>query len=479
MTKHRGIRKQTSASAPAQLQSRWAEIGTLGLQSYSGFVTMAYNTELNWPGVYPLYNRIRRSDPEISVIREIYGALSRSVSIDVELPDDPTPAEEQAAELYESTLLDVSGGIGDWLEQAVNYAPFMGWAWWEVVPGLRRSDWRPPSDDDWRSQYDDGLVGVRRLAWRDHSSFQQWSLDDTTGRLLGMVQSDFPNPAVTLPIENSLHVTFGDNSNPEGMTPLEAIWRLERIKYGLEVINGIGFEHSAGHLSVTLPGKVDAASKTVIQNAARAIMTAQEGNYAAWPEGIKGELIDVPFSSAPSILEAIRYYGLLKLQLYNMQWVAIASTAGTGAYAAMSDASQMFLTVYNAMVAGFVNQFDRQVGRRLYDWNAGAFPGARRPHFVAKPLDKFIGLGELGSFLQTIAGTMPMGDDDWRAIREKSGFLPKELPETSDAPTPEPAQDTSGIDTSADDAEDSMDDADMSKQLRRIGDNLALALERL
>jgi hypothetical protein len=87
---------------------------------------------------------------------------------------------------------------------------------------------------------------------------------------------------------------------------------MERIKYGLEVVQGIGFEHAAGYLNVTAEKTLTDSDKANIKAAARAIMTAQEGNYAAWPQGITGELTDVNFQAAAALLEAIRYYGLLK-----------------------------------------------------------------------------------------------------------------------------------------------------------------------
>jgi hypothetical protein len=311
-------------------------------------------------------------------------------------------------------------------------------------------DWRPPNDldgepDPWRSEMDDGLVGIRRLAWRDHSAFARWDMGDRSGRLHGLYQIDPMNPVETLiPLDQSLHVTFGDSNNPEGLTPLESVWRLERIKYALEIIQGIGYEHSAGHAKFTSTKTLTDADKTNIRNAARAILTAQEGNYLALPEHITAEIMDVPFSAAPALLEAIRYYGLLKLQVYNMIWVAIASTAGTGAYSAMSDGSSMFLLYWNAMIDSFIDQYDEQIGKRLWAWNKDRFPQAQdRPRYKAKAMSKIIDLAELAAFMTAMKDTMPLGDDDFIEVRKRSGFLPEDLPEVVETPAPVmPAQDT-------------------------------------
>jgi len=440
----RGVSSKTilSKTQPIELASQWAEIGTPGLTHWGGYLEAAYNAELYWPSCFALYNRIRRSDPEISVVRTGYSSLARKVEIEVVKPDDPTPDDEAAAEFFESELDNQEGGITRWMDTCVSYTPFLGWSWWEAIPGLRDPEWRPPNDldsepDPWRSEADDGLIGIRRFALRDHSSFLNWDMGDKSGKVRGLVQMDYPNPQITIPLDKSLHVVFGDVNSPEGLTPLEAVWRLERYKYALELVQGIGFEHAAGHAKFTTTKPLTPDDHINIKKAARAILTGQEGNVLFLPEHITGDIIDVAFSAAPSLLEAIRYYGLLKLQVYNMQWVAIASTAGTGAYSAMSDASSMFLLYWNAMISSFVDQYDEQIGKRLWKWNADKFAGVTdRPYYKAKPMSKIIDLAELGTFIQTIAATLPFGDDDLIEIRKRSGFLPETLPEEEEVPAP-------------------------------------------
>jgi hypothetical protein len=336
-----------------------------------------------------------------------------------------------------SLLDDIEGGQRQFIGTLVNQVPFMGWGWWEVVPGLRRSGWR--NDDDWESEHDDGLVGIRKLAWRDHSSFYGWEMDDYTGRLFGMKQLDAPNPLVTIPLDNSLHVVFGDSDNPEGLSPLEAVWRLERIKYGLEFIQGAGYEHAAGHVKFKLFEEPDATAKATIKAAARAILTAQEGNYFTEIDGkSEADIIDVNFQAAPAILEAIRYYGLLKLQVYNMQWVSIAATAGGGAYAAMQDSSTMMLSMWNSMMAGFAEQIGEQLWQQAKRYKPALFAGVTKRHrLMATPIEKEIPLSEMAQLLPVLFQTLPMDDEDFIAIRRKLGFLPETLPEVDEATEPE------------------------------------------
>jgi 2'-5' RNA ligase len=252
---------------------------------------------------------------------------------------------------------------------------------------------------------------------------------------------------ITIPIERLLHNTFGDPDNPEGLATLEAMWRLERYKYNLELIQGIGFEHAAGHAKFTAEGELSADDITAIRQAARAIMTAQEGNYMALPNKIQGDIIDAAFAAAESLLTAIRYYGILKLALLGMQWAALGTLSPYGSYSQGKDSSDFYLNIFNSIAEGQVNQADQQIGRRLFEnpANAAAFPNmTARPVLSVDRAQKVVGLADLGAFMTAMtAAQMPLGDDDYIAFRQKSDFLPEVLPEIPIAiqemePKPEP-----------------------------------------
>jgi hypothetical protein len=416
----------------------FSEIGRTGLQQFMGFVEAAYHKDLRWPGVQPLYSRLRRSDPEVSMVRFVFSALARGLSFEVQLPDNPNAADEAAGEFIEQCLEDMDGGPSTFLDTLINNVPFFGWGLWEIVPGVRSPKWKPPDEDDWQSQYSDNKIGIRRLGWRDSSSFYRWEFNPN-GKVIGMVQFVYPNPMVTLPLENCLHLTFGDSHNPEGLTPLEAVWRLERIKYGLEIVQGIGFEHSAGYLDVKAEQALTPADKQDVAKAAHAVTTAQEGNYAVWPKGYTGELKDIPFSAAAALLEAIKYYGIVKLQLFLAQWITLSATTGAGSNAAMTDSSSMFMTAFNGMMEGFANQIDKTLVPKLKEWNPSVFQGvSEMPKITITSLGKKISLGELASILAPLKAVMPLGDEDFKAIRKLTDFLPENLPKVKDAPQAPP-----------------------------------------
>lgn len=434
-------------NSPRRVELKFYEAGSEGIKEYSGFISEAYNTQLYWPTVQPLYSRLRRSMPEIVMIRNAFTAWARNVRPIVELPDSPTDDDRAYQDFIESDFENMEGGFPKFIDTLVNQVPFMGWGWWEVLLSIRDPRWRPPGgEDDWESEADDGLIGIRRLAWRDSSTFAGWVMSPKKKKLLGMKQQDWPNEPVTLKLSDSLHITFGDPHNPEGLTPLEAVWRKERMKYGYEVIHGIGSEHAAGHLSVTKTeeGVLSGPDKDSLDETAKNLLSAQEGNFAYWPYGLDGSIIDVPFQAANALLDMIKHLSIEVLSMYDQQWIALNTMTKTGAQASQVDSTDSGVFFFNSMIDGFASQYDQQVGKKLYRLNKANFPNmTKRPIIKFSHIDRAIALADLGNFFSTINGIMPLTDDDFKELRRRSGFLPVNVDITKEASAAQ-AADVSG-----------------------------------
>lgn len=426
----------------AEPKPNMKEVGVSGLNYMTDMVNEAHTAELKWPQCIPAYNRIWRSDPEVTIARNVLSAWAGGIEISAETPvgvgegDVPSNDDDEKAKDFLNTIIeDVDNTFVNWLKDCISKVPFYGWGWWEVMPGLRKEGWKAPGKgDNWESNYDDGLVGIRRISHRRYSSFAGWEFQDN-GTITALKQYQQNYEIKTIPLDKSLHIVYGDLTSPEGVGTLEAIWRLERIKYGLEIAQGIGYEHSAGHLSVTIEEGGE-FNQEHIQKVARNILTAQPGNYAAWPAGVVAEFIDAKFGSAESILNAIRYYGILKLALLGMQFVTISTLTGSGSYAAMSDASDIAISIFNNIARSIIEQVNKQLVRRIfsYEVNKKAFPNITRlPEISMTEIKKPFDLGEFGSLISILNAIMKLSPRDLDAIRKETGFMPQATPEELDA----------------------------------------------
>jgi hypothetical protein len=116
-----------------------------------------------------------------------------------------------------------------------------------------------------------------------------------------------------------------------------------------------------------------------------------------------------------------------------MQTIILNTLTDTGARAAAVDSTQLAIFSFNSMMDGFANQYDDQIGRRLWERNKDSFPNAtKRPNIRFSHVENNIDLGALGTFLSQINGIIPMSLDDYKAFRVRSGFLPENNPEPGD-----------------------------------------------
>lgn len=407
---------------------RFVEAGSSGIKESNGFIAEAYHAQLLWPIVEPLYSKIIRSMPEIVMVRDFYTSWARNIKPIVELPADASDDDKEYRDYLESDFENMDGGFGVLIETMVNKVPFYGFGWWDAQLSIRDPNWKVPvAGDEWESEEDDGLIGLRRLAWRDPSTFFGWEMPEPSKRLKGMKQQAWPNPVVTLKLDQSLHMTYMDSNNPEGYTPLEAIWRIYTMQYGYQVVHGIGSERGAGYLSIqkTTEGDLSSGDETMIEKTAENLMSGQEGNYGYFPYGLEGSIIDVPFQSASSILDMIKHLSIEALSMYGMQFIALNTMTSTGAQASQVDSTDTGVFKFNAMLDGMAAQYDQQIGRRLFKINRNNFPGVtKRPKIKFSHIDRAIALNDLANFFRTIDGIVPLGDDDYKALRQRSGFLP-------------------------------------------------------
>ena len=92
---------------------RFVEAGKEGITEWSGFISEAYNAQLYWPTVQPLYSRLRRSMPEIVMIRQAFTSWARNVKPIIELPDEPSDDDKAYQDFLESDFENMEGSAAN------------------------------------------------------------------------------------------------------------------------------------------------------------------------------------------------------------------------------------------------------------------------------------------------------------------------------------------------------------------------------
>jgi len=214
------------------------EIGSTGLNRYSGYVQEEILRELQGPKWTKTVKEMESQDPVIGAFLFAIEMLIRQVSWEVE-PASKDQADHDVAEFVESCLDDMSATWEDTLAEILSMLPF-GWSYLETVYKYRQGDNANPSK---RSKYTDGRLGWRKWSIRSQDTLDKWEFDDDGG-IQGLWQQAPPlYQPVMIPIEKALLFrSTSRKNNPEGRSILRNAYRPWYYKKNMEVIEGIGVE---------------------------------------------------------------------------------------------------------------------------------------------------------------------------------------------------------------------------------------------
>ena len=232
----------TSDSGVPIPRMKMSEIGTSGLKVSSGIIYEEARRELRWPDCIKTYKEMRK-DTTISAAIKAYELMISRVKWDVEACEDATDQQKLRAEYIESVMHDMEGSWFQFIKEVVSYLTF-GYAVIEKVPKRRRY-----SNG---SKYNDGFVGLRKLAPRSQDSITKWVFSEDGRDLIGLEQTvlnqngyvRYINAGSPIYIDRDRFMLFRADTtkdNPEGVSPLSNCYIAYRFRKELEEIEAVGY----------------------------------------------------------------------------------------------------------------------------------------------------------------------------------------------------------------------------------------------
>jgi len=220
------------------------ELGVAGAFTPTGMNEDSFIPDLRGYRAIRKYREMRDNDPIIGAILLAMDMMIRGVDWKVH------PAEvaggDEAAEFIESVLGDMSHSFDEHISEALSMLAF-GFSFFETV--FKRRDGPDQRDASRRSRYNDGLIGIRKLAPRAQWTIDRFMLDDKGG-VKGIVQNASTQmQPVEIPIEKGLlYRTVSSNNAPSGRalsldTPIPTPdgWRtMEDLQVGDKVFDDAG-----------------------------------------------------------------------------------------------------------------------------------------------------------------------------------------------------------------------------------------------
>lgn len=228
------------------------EMGTTGLSHTGGYITEEFLEQLKGSKGMRVYRQMADNDPVVGAVLFAINMLIRQVEWKMQPADDSEQAQEMADLVKGMLFEDMEFTWADTITEILTMLPF-GYAPMEVVLKQRRG--RDSRDPKTRSNFDDGMWGVRKIALRAQETVERWEIAEN-GDILGLWQQPDNGPQVFIPIDRFLLFrTQSTKNNPEGRSILRNAYRPWFFKTRMEEIEGIGAERDlAGLPVVRAPG---------------------------------------------------------------------------------------------------------------------------------------------------------------------------------------------------------------------------------
>jgi len=233
------------------------ELGVVGLRQYGGYVDEERLPQLRGDRALDIYREMRDNDPVIGGMLLAIEQKIRGVDWQVRAHEDSDEDDESDRVVFARSLFDdLSHSWQDTVAAIVDEMITYGWSYTEVVYKRRRGRQSKDGTEGRDSQWDDGLIGWRKLAPRPATTREKWEFDEAGG-VQGMWQRDpsgSPGPHGPwryLPIQRAgLFRTTTARGNPEGRSMLRSAFRPWWWKKNIERIEGVGIERDLAGMPV-------------------------------------------------------------------------------------------------------------------------------------------------------------------------------------------------------------------------------------
>lgn len=394
------------------------EAGNSGLRVFGGFVAEEFDPNLRGMRGMRMYREMSDSSATIGaffyVLMQVVCKLAWHVA-----PADQTPLSLLAQQYYESIMEDMEHTWTELIQEVLSMCIF-GFAPVEIVLKMRQGE-----QDDFRfaSKFDDGMVGVRKLALRSQETILRWILDADNNSILGVVQMPWTGGIRMIPRSKLLLFrTRSYRNNPEGRSLLRNAYRPYYFAKRIEEIEGIGIERDlAGFPVMMIPAEVISAGekgtdpdapatllsyKNLVKNIKR---NSQEGAVLPSDVDDKGHpLFELKLLSSggkrnfdtSQIIE--RYQQQIASSVMADFLLLGHGQGGRGTGTLSQDKITMFYEAIAGLVAAIANTLNKELVPLLGELNG--VPISNQPKFYTDKPEQ-VDLGRLGAYINALAAS--------------------------------------------------------------------------
>lgn len=395
------------------------ELGVSGRNTYTGEIRAdEFLQELKGKKAIRKYQEMRDNSAIIGAVMYAVEQTLRDVKIKVKPANDSALAKQEALWL-ETVLHDMEHSLDDHVSEALSALTY-GFAWFEVVYKRRIGDVNNPKK---QSKYNDGRIGVRKLAIRAPWTVERFEVDVDTGNITGMRQEvSWGKPSVTIPVEKSLYYrTTTLNNDPSGRSVLRNAYTSYTYLNKIQAYEAIAIERELHGVPVgRMPAEYLSGDATDDQKNLRAQferilrdLKNNEQGFVLLPSDLYVDADGKPTSQRLMDIELITANGsrsididpVVKRYQHDIARSIMAEFmmlgSGSGSYALSKSKTDLFLRSLESYLNTIVDVLNKQLVERL--WSINGLPFETMPRLEAgdvAPHD----LREIAAFLRNLNG---------------------------------------------------------------------------
>ncbi len=426
---------------PEGSKSKYSALGASDLKNYGGYIDEEFLQELKGDKGLRAYRQMADNDGTCGAIIFVISMLIRQAEWKIQAASEEQAAADAKEFLHEVLFEDMEGTWPEVLSEICTMFVY-GHATMEVVYKLRGGDTK---DKTRRSRYDDGLIGIRKIALRGQESLEKWNQDED-GDIVSVEQLTRTGRQVVIPMERLINFTTeSTKGNPLGRSILRPAYRSWYFKKRIEDIEGVGVERDlAGYPVVYVPsrlfeaqaGTADATAMANFKALVRRIRRNEsEGIVLPSDRDDSGNLMyDIKLVASAgarqmATTEIIDRYDRRIATTVLADFILLGQKS-TGSFALSSDKTELFATAVGAWMASIAAKINRELIPKL--WKMNGLSEEVMPTLVPGDLEK-PDLEAIGSLLTSMsgAGAPVFPDTELENHLRAAASLPQ-LPEDQD-----------------------------------------------
>jgi hypothetical protein len=447
MTRKKSITKaQSSFDKPDPFQL--GEMGISGAPIFAGIPANEIKRELNFPTNLTTFKQMMLH-PAVNASISLYKSMLSKATFRVLPCKNPTAKEKFQAKKIEEMLADMDTPLEDVVSSSLSALEF-GFAPLEKVFRLR--------EKASGSKYNDGLIGIKKLALRHQESIDTFIFDDDGNEVLGLKQSltNVNDPMgrytkrakgdIVLPREKFMLFNVGnDKSNPYGTSPLRNVYLPWRYLQSVEELEASGIAKDLQGLPfIRIPAQYMSADASTEQKAAfegfkNMGRNLQQNAQAAvvFPSDVDPDTRTPLFNLELLSTEGKKSFDTTKIKEYYRTMIFIGLSADillmgntqTGSFALGAIKNSLTGATVEGYLKGIVQTFNLDLIKHLYelnDWDTSRMCSLDYEGYEDVDLDSFSkSIQRIGS-----VGFLPRTIDVVNDIMRKHGL--DELPAGTD-----------------------------------------------